>query len=116
MHRLSSREVPGYRGPSPFAFQADLAAVGEASVERSHGKRRATRCVYRDRSAFVSHDRSQIGLFVRVSCPGRASGAGPIASNAPIMNAILIKIFATALTLSQVLTRPEAVKTDFDPV
>ncbi|GEP08610.1 penicillin-binding protein 1A [Methylobacterium gnaphalii] len=32
------------------------------------------------------------------------------------MNAILIKLFATALTLSQVTTRPEAVKTGFDPV
>src|SRR4051794_40001436 len=31
------------------------------------------------------------------------------------MNAILIKLFATALTLSQVTTRPEAVKTSFDP-
>src|SRR5215470_17571839 len=31
------------------------------------------------------------------------------------MNAILIKIFATALALSQVTTRPEAVKTHFDP-
>jgi len=32
------------------------------------------------------------------------------------MDAIFIKIFATALTLSQVVTRPEAVKTQFDPV
>ncbi|SCZ14401.1 penicillin-binding protein 1A [Microvirga guangxiensis] len=31
------------------------------------------------------------------------------------MSAILIKIFATALTLSQVLVDPEAVKTSFDP-
>ncbi|MDQ4059779.1 MAG: PBP1A family penicillin-binding protein [Pseudomonadota bacterium] len=31
------------------------------------------------------------------------------------MNAILVKIFATALTLSQVTTRPEAVKTHFHP-
>jgi membrane carboxypeptidase/penicillin-binding protein len=31
------------------------------------------------------------------------------------MNAILIKLFATALTLSQVTTRPDAVKTAFDP-
>lgn len=31
------------------------------------------------------------------------------------MNAILIKLFATALTLSQVTTRPDAVKTRFDP-
>src|SRR3954464_3114246 len=32
------------------------------------------------------------------------------------MNAILVKLFATALTLGQVTTRPEAVKTAFDPV
>jgi penicillin-binding protein 1A len=32
------------------------------------------------------------------------------------MNVILIKIFATALALSQVTTRPDAVKTHFDPV
>ena len=32
------------------------------------------------------------------------------------MNAILIKLFATALTLSQVTTRPDAVKTQFDAV
>src|ERR1700730_8212622 len=32
------------------------------------------------------------------------------------MNAILVKIFATALALSQVTTRPEAVKTYFDPI
>ncbi|WP_414474022.1 penicillin-binding protein 1A [Microvirga sp. M2] len=32
------------------------------------------------------------------------------------MSAILVKIFATALTLSQVLATPEAVKTSFDPV
>jgi membrane carboxypeptidase/penicillin-binding protein len=32
------------------------------------------------------------------------------------MNAILIKVFATALALSQVTTRPDAVKTQFDPV
>ncbi len=31
------------------------------------------------------------------------------------MNAILVKIFATALALSQVTTRPEAVKTSFHP-
>ncbi len=31
------------------------------------------------------------------------------------MDAILIKVFATALALSQVITRPEAVKTEFDP-
>src|SRR5215475_11160010 len=31
------------------------------------------------------------------------------------MDAILIKIFATALTLSQVATRPESVKVQFDP-
>ena len=30
------------------------------------------------------------------------------------MNAILIKIFATALALSQVTTRPDAIKTEFD--
>ena len=32
------------------------------------------------------------------------------------MNAILLKIFATALALSQVTTQPGAVKTEFDPV
>ena len=32
------------------------------------------------------------------------------------MNAVLIKIFATALALSQVTTRPDAIKTQFDPV
>jgi penicillin-binding protein 1A len=32
------------------------------------------------------------------------------------MNAVLIKIFATALTLSQVTTTPDAIKTHFDPV
>ena len=31
------------------------------------------------------------------------------------MNPILIKLFATALTLSQVTTRPDAVRTQFDP-
>jgi len=40
---------------------------------------------------------------------------GPSGAAKP-MNAILIKIFATALALSQVTTRPEAVKTHFDPV
>ncbi|WP_019903438.1 transglycosylase domain-containing protein [Methylobacterium sp. 77] len=32
------------------------------------------------------------------------------------MNIILIKLFATALTLSQVTTRPDALKTQFDPI
>src|SRR5207253_2722725 len=32
------------------------------------------------------------------------------------MNAILVKIFATALALSQVTTRPDAIKTEFDAV
>ena len=32
------------------------------------------------------------------------------------MNVLLIKIFATALALSQVTTRPDGVKTQFDPV
>jgi len=32
------------------------------------------------------------------------------------MDAILVKIFATALTLSQVTTQPQAVKTHFDPL
>lgn len=32
------------------------------------------------------------------------------------MNVILVKMFATALALSQVTTKPEAVKTEFDPV
>ena len=31
------------------------------------------------------------------------------------MNTILIKLFATAMTLSQVTTRPDAIKTQFDP-
>ena len=31
------------------------------------------------------------------------------------MNAVLIKIFATALALSQVTTKPDAIKTQFDP-
>jgi len=32
-----------------------------------------------------------------------------------LMNIILVKIFATALALSQVVTRPDAVKTQFTP-
>jgi penicillin-binding protein 1A len=32
------------------------------------------------------------------------------------METILIKIFATALALSEVATQPQAVKTHFDPV
>ena len=32
------------------------------------------------------------------------------------MEAILVKVFATALALSLVMTRPDAVKTQFDPV
>ena len=32
------------------------------------------------------------------------------------MEAILVKVFATALALSQVTTRPDAVKTEFDPI
>ena len=32
------------------------------------------------------------------------------------MEAILVKVFATALALSQVMARPDAVKTEFDPV
>ena len=32
------------------------------------------------------------------------------------MEAILVKVFATALALSQVTTRPDAVKVQFDPV
>ncbi|HYY83000.1 MAG TPA: transglycosylase domain-containing protein, partial [Beijerinckiaceae bacterium] len=32
------------------------------------------------------------------------------------MNVVLVKLFATALTLSQVTTRPDAIRTDFDPV
>ncbi len=39
-----------------------------------------------------------------------------LGSRAGSMNAILIKLFATALTLSQVTTRPDAVRTQFDPV
>ena len=31
------------------------------------------------------------------------------------MNAVLVKIFATALALSQVTTKPDAIKTQFDP-
>src|SRR5262249_27661622 len=40
----------------------------------------------------------------------------PEQSTCPAMNPILIKIFATALALSQVTTRPDAVKTEFDAV
>ena len=32
------------------------------------------------------------------------------------MNLILVKMFATALALAQVTTRPDALKTEFDPV
>ena len=32
------------------------------------------------------------------------------------MDTILVKIFATALALSEVMTEPQAVKTHFDPV
>ena len=35
---------------------------------------------------------------------------------AEYMEAILVKVFATALALSLVMTRPDAVKTEFDPV
>ncbi len=31
------------------------------------------------------------------------------------MNLILVKMFATALALAQVTTRPETLKTEFDP-
>jgi penicillin-binding protein 1A len=31
------------------------------------------------------------------------------------MDLILVKIFATALALSQVTTQPQAIKTQFDP-
>src|SRR5205085_12519276 len=43
----------------------------------------------------------------------RTRSAAP--SNPDRMNAILIKLFATALTLSQVTTRPDAVRTAFEP-
>jgi len=32
------------------------------------------------------------------------------------MDMILVKLFATALALSEVMTQPQAVKTQFDPV
>ena len=32
------------------------------------------------------------------------------------MNLILVKMFATALALAQVTTRPESLKTEFDPI
>src|ERR1700756_4217533 len=32
------------------------------------------------------------------------------------METLLVKIFATALTLSEVMTQPQALKTQFDPV
>ena len=32
------------------------------------------------------------------------------------METLLVKIFATALTLSRVMTQPQALKTQFDPV
>ena len=32
------------------------------------------------------------------------------------MNLILVKMFATALALAQVTTRPELLKTEFDPI
>lgn len=43
-----------------------------------------------------------------------ADGRAPVRCR--LMNAILIKLFATALTLSQVTTRPEALKVAFDPI
>src|ERR1700674_2102398 len=44
---------------------------------------------------------------------------GEVRPNSPVvppMNPILVKIFATALALSQVTTQPDAVKTQLDPV
>jgi len=42
--------------------------------------------------------------------PGR-----PPQSFVEYMEALLVKVFATALALSLVMTRPDAVKTQFDP-
>ena len=40
----------------------------------------------------------------------------PLAVDVTTMEMLLVKIFATALALSQVMTQPQAVKTHFDPV
>ena len=40
----------------------------------------------------------------------------PVRSDIPAMETLLVKIFATALALSEVTTQPQAVKTHFDPV
>src|SRR6266571_5480706 len=58
----------------------------------------------------------QISLDSEVWFTGRAHDGRPAAQHATPMNAVLVKIFATALALSQVTTRPDAVKTEFDPV
>jgi penicillin-binding protein 1A len=42
--------------------------------------------------------------------------AGQISNDADAMNLILVKMFATALALGQVTTRPDSVRTNFDPV
>src|SRR5208337_4051437 len=43
-----------------------------------------------------------------------ARSRAPVIGVVPLMNPILVKVFATALALSQVPTRPDTVKTQFD--
>src|ERR1700751_1448755 len=58
-------------------------------------------------------------LFVRIGWYNRYPSCGVPRTrlcSRPAMDMILVKIFATALALSEVTTAPQAVKTHFDPV
>src|SRR5215813_331572 len=58
-------------------------------------------------------------LFVRIGWYNRYPSCGVPRTrlcSRPAMDLILVKIFATALALSEVTTAPQAVKTHFDPV
>src|ERR1700751_4817213 len=58
-------------------------------------------------------------LFVRIGWYNRYPSCGVPRTrlcSPPAMDLILVKIFATALALSEVTTAPQAVKTHFDPV
>ena len=95
-HRPAEGRTVGRPPPQAFASEDRLVP--------SAGERPGAIAI----SCFADVDRS---LGRRISNPQLELGVLPRP-----MNAILVKIFATALTLSQVTTQPDAIKTEFDPV
>src|ERR1700738_5032056 len=97
-----------------MAVASQIRPPGELrrSVTTRRVPRASRNCGRHKRPAKKSFCKDRIAILDVPSCGAPQTRL----SSPPAMDMILVKIFATALALSEVTTQPQAVKTHFDPV